>query len=76
MSERKPVVPVMGGGRLGRLSCRTGAAREGWSVRRAVRSPEGSVDEVVIKSIGLKPIGRPHSKALTQSAISPRVHHK
>jgi UDP-glucose 4-epimerase len=52
MSERKPVVLVTGAsGFVGRHVAPV-LAREGWSVRRAVRSPEGVDDEVVIETIG------------------------
>ncbi|WP_441237291.1 NAD-dependent epimerase/dehydratase family protein [Bradyrhizobium sp. 930_D9_N1_4] len=52
MSERKPIVLVTGAsGFVGRHVV-PALAREGWSVRRAVRSPEGVEDEVVIESIG------------------------
>ena len=52
MNERQPVVLVTGAsGFVGRHLV-PALAHAGWSVRRAVRSPEGADDEVVIKSIG------------------------
>ena len=52
MSETKPVALVTGAsGFVGRHVVRA-LTREGWSVRRAVRSPEGADGEVVIDSIG------------------------
>ena len=52
MSERKPVVLVTGASGFVGRHVAPALAREGWSVRRAVRSPEGMDDEVVIESIG------------------------
>ncbi|MDH6261889.1 NAD-dependent epimerase/dehydratase family protein [Bradyrhizobium sp. BR13661] len=52
MSTRKPVVLVTGASGFVGRHVAPALAREGWSVRRAVRSPEGLDDEVVIKSIG------------------------
>ena len=52
MSENKPVVLVTGAsGFVGRHVV-PALVRAGWSVRRAVRSPEGVDDEVVIETIG------------------------
>jgi UDP-glucose 4-epimerase len=52
MRDSKPVVLVTGAsGFIGRHLA-PALARAGWSVRRAVRSPEGVDDEVVIGSIG------------------------
>ncbi|MBR0815097.1 NAD-dependent epimerase/dehydratase family protein [Bradyrhizobium diazoefficiens] len=52
MNEKKPVVLVTGAsGFVGRHIV-PALVREGWSVRRAVRSPEGVEDEVVIETIG------------------------
>ncbi|ULK99208.1 NAD-dependent epimerase/dehydratase family protein [Bradyrhizobium sp. I71] len=52
MSETKPVALVTGAsGFVGRHIVRA-LTREGWSVRRAVRSSGGADDEVVIDSIG------------------------
>jgi UDP-glucose 4-epimerase len=52
MSERKPVVLVTGASGFVGRHVAPALARDGWSVRRAVRSPEGVDDEVVIESIG------------------------
>jgi UDP-glucose 4-epimerase len=52
MSERKPVVLVTGASGFVGRHVAPALASEGWSVRRAVRSPEGLDDEVVIKTIG------------------------
>ncbi|MBR1129989.1 NAD-dependent epimerase/dehydratase family protein [Bradyrhizobium iriomotense] len=52
MSESKPVVLVTGAsGFVGRHVV-PALVRAGWSVRRAVRSPGGAEDEVVIETIG------------------------
>ncbi|MET4213638.1 MULTISPECIES: NAD-dependent epimerase/dehydratase family protein [Bradyrhizobium] len=52
MSERKPVVLVPGASGFVGRHVAPELAREGWSVRSAVRSLEGIDDEVVIESIG------------------------
>lgn len=52
MSERKPIVLVTGASGFVGRHVAPALVREGWSVRRAVRSPEGMDDEVVIESIG------------------------
>ncbi|MCK1438270.1 MULTISPECIES: NAD-dependent epimerase/dehydratase family protein [unclassified Bradyrhizobium] len=52
MNERKPVVLVTGAsGFVGRHVV-PALAREGWSVRHAVRSPQGLGNEVVVEMIG------------------------
>lgn len=52
MSQKKPVVLVTGASGFVGRHLTPALAREGWSVRRAVRSPKGIDDEVVIGSIG------------------------
>ncbi len=52
MSEHKPVVLVTGASGFVGRHVAPALASEGWSVRRAVRSPEGTDDEVVIQTIG------------------------
>ncbi|HWX35777.1 MAG TPA: NAD-dependent epimerase/dehydratase family protein, partial [Steroidobacteraceae bacterium] len=52
MKDGRPVVLVTGAsGFVGRHLCPV-LVREGWIVRRAVRRPSGSDDEVVIETIG------------------------
>ena len=52
MSERKPVVLVTGANGFVGGHVVPALTRAGWSVRRAVRSAEGTGDEVVIETIG------------------------
>jgi UDP-glucose 4-epimerase len=52
MSERKPVALVTGASGFVGGHVALALMGQGWSVRRAVRSPRGLDDEVVIESIG------------------------
>ncbi|WP_426614826.1 NAD-dependent epimerase/dehydratase family protein [Bradyrhizobium sp. McL0616] len=77
MIERKPIVLVTGAsGFVGRHVVPM-LAREGWSVRSAVRIPDGLDGEVVIPSIGPETVWR---TALTDVDavvhLAARVHHK
>ena len=77
MSENKPVVLVTGAsGFVGRhvVPALLGA---GWSVRRAVRSPEGMADEVVIESIGPDTDWQAALEGVDAVVhLAARVHHK
>lgn len=77
MSGRKPVVLVTGAsGFLGRHITPV-LARAGWSVRRAVRTPEGTDGEVVIKSIGPETDWQAALEGVDAVVhLAARVHHK
>jgi UDP-glucose 4-epimerase len=77
MSENKPVVLVTGAsGFVGRHVV-PALVREGWSVRRAVRSPEGIDDEVVIESIGPETDWQAALEGVDAVVhLAARVHHK
>ncbi|MGY4462107.1 NAD-dependent epimerase/dehydratase family protein [Bradyrhizobium sp. LB13.1] len=77
MNERKPVVLVTGAsGFVGRHVV-PALAREGWSVRRAVRSPEGMDDEVVIETIGPETDWQAALQGVDAVVhLAARVHHK
>nr|WP_245331722.1 NAD-dependent epimerase/dehydratase family protein [Bradyrhizobium sp. NAS80.1] len=77
MSERKPVVPVTGASRFVGRHVAPALAREGWSVGRAVRSPVGIDDEVVIESIGPDTDWQPALEGVDAVVhFAARVHHK
>jgi len=77
MSERKPVVLVTGAsGFVGRHVAPV-LAGQGWSVRRAVRSPEGLDNEVVIGSIGPETNWQAALDGVDAVVhLAARVHHK
>ncbi|MCK1475382.1 NAD-dependent epimerase/dehydratase family protein [Bradyrhizobium sp. 197] len=77
MNEPKPVVLVTGAsGFVGRHVV-PALARQGWSVRRAVRSPEGMDDEVVIETIGPETDWQAALQGVDAVVhLAARVHHK
>lgn len=77
MSERKPVVLVTGAsGFVGRHIV-PALSRAGWSVRRAVRTPEGGDGEVVIQSIGPETDWQAALEGAEAVVhLAARVHHK
>lgn len=77
MSERKPVVLVTGASGFVGRHVAPELARAGWSVRRAVRSPEGVDDEVVIESIGPDTDWQAALEGVDAVVhLAARVHHK
>ena len=77
MNGPQPVVLVTGAsGFVGRHLV-PALAHAGWSVRRAVRSPEGAGDEVVIKSIGPETDWQAALEGVDAVIhLAARVHHK
>jgi UDP-glucose 4-epimerase len=77
MSERKPVVLVTGASGFVGRHLAPALMREGWSVRRAVRNPEGFDDEAVIESIGPETDWQAALDGVDAVVhLAARVHHK
>ncbi len=77
MSERKPVVLVTGASGFVGRHVAPALANEGWSVRRAVRSPEGIDNEVIIESIGPDTDWQAALEGVDAVVhLAARVHHK
>ncbi|MCP3465046.1 MULTISPECIES: NAD-dependent epimerase/dehydratase family protein [unclassified Bradyrhizobium] len=77
MSERKPVVLVTGASGFVGRHVAPALVEQGWSVRRAVRSPARLGDEVVIESIGPETNWQAALDGVDAVVhLAARVHHK
>ncbi|WP_061021533.1 NAD-dependent epimerase/dehydratase family protein [Bradyrhizobium sp. CCH5-F6] len=77
MSERRPIVLVTGASGFVGRHLTPALVRGGWSVRRAVRSPEGVDDEAVIESIGPETDWKAALEGVDAVIhLAARVHHK
>lgn len=77
MIERKPVVLVTGASGFVGRHVTPMLVREGWSVRRAVRKPDGLDGEVVIPSIGPETVWQTALADVDAVVhLAARVHHK
>jgi UDP-glucose 4-epimerase len=77
MTERKPVVLVTGASGFVGSHVAPALVQAGWKVRRAVRSPEGIDDEVVIETIGPETDWQAALEGVDAVVhLAARVHHK
>jgi UDP-glucose 4-epimerase len=77
MSERRPIVLVTGASGFVGRHVTPALIREGWSVRRAVRVPEGAEDEVVVETIGPDTDWQAALEGVDAVVhLAARVHHK
>ncbi|RXT46660.1 NAD-dependent epimerase/dehydratase family protein [Bradyrhizobium betae] len=77
MTERKPVVLVTGANGFVGSHVAPALAQAGWKVRRAVRSPGGMDDEVVIETIGPESDWQAALEGVDAVVhLAARVHHK
>lgn len=77
MSERRPIVLVTGASGFVGRHVAPALARGGWTVRRAVRTPEGADDEVVIDTVGPETDWQAALDGVDAVVhLAARVHHK